>query len=137
MEWMGKVLTVMPGEAMAKFHAWLGTVLLVALLAGDAAAIESCPSSQPCDCIGPRYPLLTRLWLGRPQPPAPTSVNRNQSPYGTPAFAWGYFATPTVHATQQWDYYHDWKEWTLPAVIDGGAEHQPEAQRLVGLGWRF
>ncbi len=95
-------------------RAWLGAALWIACLTGIAAAEDPCLPQQPCVCAGPRYPLLARWWPVHPTAPAPAPARRNQSPYGTPAYAWGYFgATPTVHATQQWDYYHDWKEWTL------------------------
>jgi hypothetical protein len=58
-----------------------------------------------------------RLRAPTPCPPSPCPASRNQSIYGTPAYAWGYFGvpygTPTTRATQQRDYYYDWVQWTF------------------------
>jgi len=96
------------------FKTWLGAIILIACTCGVAAAQDPCPGPGP-DVEGRVKvgPILRWFWTGS-QTAVPAPALRCQSPYGTPAYAWGNFgATHGVRRTQQWDYYNDWTQCTF------------------------
>ncbi|MGA2068664.1 MAG: hypothetical protein ABSG86_27090 [Thermoguttaceae bacterium] len=96
------------------FRAWLYAVVSTACIGGVAAAGDPCFSPGSCGEGRPRCGPIARLLGAGPRPAAAATPLRAQSPYGTPAYSWGYFGAPhAVLATQQRDYYYDWVQWAF------------------------